>query len=120
MSTACTKLTEEDVAKAAVAVAKAFGVSTEDLRGSRRHAPTAEARFAFHFLLHEETGASSTAIGALLGRSYSTVLWGAVRARELASAYPRYATRLSEAREAFTGRPVPTVATTARKAWPWL
>ena len=108
------RLDEVTVARAAKAVADAFGESPERLRGRSRSGRLPEARFALYVLLQEaDANATQSSIGRLLGRDHATIAAGLRRSRELASTYLDYAERLAASRSLFAGHARPA-------RWPWL
>ena len=100
--TSSRRLDEDTVARAAHAVAGAFGFSLGLLLGRSRAGRLPEARFALYRLLREaDARATLHDIGRALRRDHGAILHGLRRSRELASAYRDYAERLAAARELF-------------------
>ena len=120
------RLDEDTVARAAHAVAGAFGFSLGLLLGRSRAGRLPEARFALYRLLREaDARATLHDIGRLLRRDHGAILHGLRRADALASAYRDYAERLAAARDIFAGtaraEPVSIPRhTTPAKRFPWL
>ncbi len=73
------EVTAEDIIKA---VSSFYGVSPEELKGSRRTRTIAQPRQIAMYLMREETDASLPQIGAELGgRDHTTILYGYERVR---------------------------------------
>ena len=73
------EVTAEDIIKA---VSSFYGVSPEELKGSRRTRAIAQPRQIAMYLIREETDASLPQIGAELGgRDHTTILYGYERVR---------------------------------------
>jgi len=73
------EVTAEDIIKT---VSSFYGVSPEELKGSRRTRAIAQPRQIAMYLIREETDASLPQIGAELGgRDHTTVLYGYERVR---------------------------------------
>lgn len=78
-----------------LACARMFNVPTARLKGYARCGGAKEARFALYRALRSR-GNSYSAIGALLGRDHSTVLYGVREADAMMAACPEYAAKVAE------------------------
>jgi chromosomal replication initiator protein len=87
------------------AVSDHFGVEIDVLRGRRRDKHTALARRVAMYLLREESGLSSTRIGAFLGgKDHSTVLYAQKRLEEQVDQDPLIRHDLVHVRQAIATR----------------
>jgi chromosomal replication initiation ATPase DnaA len=71
-----------------------FIVPTSRLKGHARGDGAREARFALYRALHTR-GHSYSAIGAMLGRHYTTVMYGVREADAMVAACPDYAAKVA-------------------------
>ncbi len=72
--------------------ARAFGVSVEELRGSKRGA-VSQARYGVAWALRQRFGQSYESIGRLLGKRHATIHEGLARANCLRAKIPEFRAR---------------------------
>lgn len=79
-------------------VAKAYGVTVEDMRSQRRDRRLAYARFAAYQLMRDRRKMSLPQIGRMMGgRHHTTVMYGIAKLKKLLEEDPSFASRYQRA-----------------------